>query len=50
VTASASSFLSVHNDEAVTADPHWLDVVIAACREPGALDGGTHIIAVHERL
>ena len=26
------------------------DIEIAACREPGALDGGTHIVPVVERI
>ncbi len=47
VVASAANFLSVNND---SWDDRFLEVEIAACREPGALDGGTHIIAVVERL
>jgi hypothetical protein len=31
-------------------DDRFLEVEIAACREPGALDGGTHMLAVVERL
>ena len=53
VAASASSFLSIGNDETCArwlADPpmweRFLDWEIQACAEPGALDGGTHIIAV----
>jgi SAM-dependent methyltransferase len=53
VAASASSFLSIGNDETCErwlADPamweRFLDWEILACAEPGALDGGTHIIAV----
>jgi SAM-dependent methyltransferase len=53
VAASASSFLSIGNDETCErwlADPpiweRFLDWEIRACAEPGALDGGTHIIAV----
>ena len=47
VTASAANFLSVGNEEW---DDRFLDVEIEACRESGALDGGTHIAAVLERL
>ena len=47
VTASAANFLSVGNEEW---EDHFLDLEIEACREPGALDGGTHIAAVLERL
>lgn len=47
VSVSAANFLSVGNE-------HWedrfLEVELATCREPGALDGGTHIAAVLERL
>ena len=46
VTASAANFLSVNND---LWDDRFLDVEVAVCREPGALDGGTHILAVVER-
>jgi SAM-dependent methyltransferase len=47
VTASAANFLSVAND---AWDDRFLEVEIEACREPGALDGGTHILAVVERI
>jgi SAM-dependent methyltransferase len=47
VAASAANFLSVANE---AWDDRFLEVEIAACREPGALDGGTHILAVVERL
>ena len=47
VTASAANFLSVGND---AWDDRFLEVEIEACREPGALDGGTHILAVVERI
>jgi ubiquinone/menaquinone biosynthesis C-methylase UbiE len=53
VAASASSFLSIGNDETCE---RWLDDAamwerflgweVAVCAQPGALDGGTHIIAV----
>ena len=46
VAASASNFLSVQNE---SWDDAFLELEIAACREPGALDGGTHIVAVLER-
>src|SRR5262245_17030449 len=46
VAASASNFLSVQNE---SWDDRFLELEIAACREPGALDGGTHIVAVLER-
>jgi SAM-dependent methyltransferase len=47
VLASAANFLSVANEQW---DERFLDLEVAACREPGALDGGTHIIAVLEPL
>lgn len=47
VAASAANFLSVGND---TWDDRFLELEIEACREPGALDGGTHILAAVERL
>ena len=47
VTASAANFLSIGNEEW---EDRFLDLEIEACREPGALDGGTHIAAVLERL
>ena len=47
VASSAANFLSVGND---AWDERFLEVEIEACREPGALDGGTHIVAVVERL
>jgi len=31
-------------------DDRFLEYEIDACRQPGALDGGTHILAVVERL
>ena len=30
-------------------DERFLEIELQACREPGALDGGTHIVAVLER-
>jgi SAM-dependent methyltransferase len=47
VATSAANFLSVRNE---IWDDRFLELEIAACREPGALDGGTHILAVVERL
>ncbi len=47
VAASASNFLSVTNE---SWDDRFLEVELQACREPGALDGGTHIVAVLERV
>jgi SAM-dependent methyltransferase len=46
VAASAANFLSVRQDDW---DERFLELEVEACREPGALDGGTHIIAVLER-
>lgn len=46
VAASASNFLSVGNE---VWDDRFLEYEIEACREPGALDGGTHIVVVVER-
>jgi hypothetical protein len=46
LAASASNFLSVRQEEW---DDRFLEVEIAACREPGAIDGGTHILAAVER-
>lgn len=47
VAVSAANFLSVGNEHW---DDRFLELEIEACREPGALDGGTHILAVLERL
>ncbi|MCA1566413.1 MAG: methyltransferase domain-containing protein [Acidobacteria bacterium] len=56
VAASAANFLSVNHHDALTeieADPalweKFLGWELDACRQPGALDGGTHIIAVVRR-
>ncbi len=46
VGASASNYLSVGQE---AWDDRFLEYEIAACREPGALDGGTHIVAALER-
>lgn len=47
VVASAANFLSVANE---AWDDRFLDLEVEVCREAGALDGGTHILAVLERL
>jgi hypothetical protein len=47
VTASAPNLLSVATD---AWDDRFLEVEIEACREPGALDGGTHILVVVQRI
>lgn len=56
VVASAANYLSVNQDEAlraIMADPVLWPTFLRwereFCREPGALDGGTHIIAVVQR-
>ncbi|HEX9987131.1 MAG TPA: class I SAM-dependent methyltransferase [Chloroflexia bacterium] len=56
VAASASNFLSIRHEEAlreIESDPvTWqalLQWEVDYCREPGALDGGTHMIAVMQR-
>lgn len=56
VAASASNFLTLQHPEAVQqamSDPQiWealLDWELDFCKEPGAIDGGTHIIAVVRR-
>jgi SAM-dependent methyltransferase len=48
LVASAANFLAVNTDD--TWDDRLLDIEVAACREPGALDGGTHILAAVERI
>ena len=50
VAASASNFLSIGDEETFASDERWLELELAACREPGALDGGTHIVVAVERL
>jgi len=47
VAASAANFLSVGNEQW---DDRFLELEIEACRQPGALDGGTHSVAVLERF
>jgi 2-polyprenyl-3-methyl-5-hydroxy-6-metoxy-1,4-benzoquinol methylase len=53
VVASAANFLSIGNDEICNGWLHdeviwerFLQWEIASCAQPGAIDGGTHIIAV----
>jgi SAM-dependent methyltransferase len=47
LAASAANFLSVRNE---LWNDRFLEYELAACREPGALDGGTHIVVVVGRL
>jgi SAM-dependent methyltransferase len=47
VAASAANFLSVAND---AWDDRFLELEIQVCREPGAIDGGTHILVAVERI
>jgi SAM-dependent methyltransferase len=56
VAASAANFLSINHDEAlqqVIADPSMWETFLRweekFCRQPGALDAGTHIITVVQR-
>ena len=49
LAATATNFLSAGNED-FAVDERWLEIELAACREPGALDGGTHITAVVERI
>jgi SAM-dependent methyltransferase len=56
VAVSASNFLSPNHNrflEGVVERPELWDAVlraeVEACRQPGALDGGTHLIAVGQR-
>jgi hypothetical protein len=56
VVASAANFLSIGNDETcerwIRDDPamweRFLAWEVASCTEPGAIDAGTHIVAVVE--
>ena len=47
LATSAANFLSVGNEHW---DDRFLEIEIEVCRQPGALDGGTHIVAVVERV
>jgi len=42
--------LRAGDEETFASDERWLEHELAACREPGALDGGTHIVVAVERL
>lgn len=57
VAASAANFLSPGHEDALakivnepTLWAAFLEAEIAACQQPGALDGGTHMIAVARRV
>jgi SAM-dependent methyltransferase len=50
LAASAANFVVIGHDEDFTRDERWLELELAACREPGALDAGTHIVVAVERL
>ncbi len=49
--SSAANYLSIDHDDVVTASwwPKLVEWELRACAEPGALDGGTHILAVVAR-
>jgi ubiquinone/menaquinone biosynthesis C-methylase UbiE len=47
--ASASNYLVIGNEDVFVQDERWLELELAASREPGALDAGTHIVAALER-
>jgi SAM-dependent methyltransferase len=49
LTASASNYLVVGNEDVFVEDDRWIELELAACREPGALDAGTHIVVAVER-
>lgn len=48
--ASAANFIVIGHDDDFGRDERWLELELAACREPGALDAGTHIVVALERL
>jgi hypothetical protein len=50
LAASTANFIVIGHDEDFARDERWLELELAACREPGALDAGTHIVAVVEPL
>jgi SAM-dependent methyltransferase len=50
VAVSASNYLVIGNEDTFAQDERWLELELAACREAGALDAGTHIVAVVERM
>jgi SAM-dependent methyltransferase len=49
LAASAANFLVIGHEEDFARDDRWLELEVAACREPGVLDAGTHIVVVVER-
>jgi len=50
LAASASNFVVIGHDEDFRGDERWLELELAACREPGVLDAGTHIVIAAERV
>jgi hypothetical protein len=38
----------VGNEDTFVQDERWLELELEACREPGALDAGTHIVVALE--
>jgi SAM-dependent methyltransferase len=48
LAASASNYLVVGNEDTFVQDERWLELELKACREPGALDAGTHIVVALE--
>jgi SAM-dependent methyltransferase len=48
LAASASNYLVVGNEDTFVQDERWLELELEACREPGALDAGTHIVVALE--
>jgi SAM-dependent methyltransferase len=50
LAASTSNFVVIGHDEEFARDERWLELELAACREPGALDAGTHIVVAVERV
>ena len=49
LAASASNYLVIGNEDTFVLDDRWLELELGACREPGALDAGTHIVVALER-
>jgi SAM-dependent methyltransferase len=49
LAASASNFVVIGHDDDFARDERWLELELAACREPGTLDAGTHIVVAIER-
>jgi hypothetical protein len=50
LAASAPNFVVIGHDEDFARDECWLELELAACREPGARDADTHIVVAVERL